>query len=45
MLRAFISHAYFEVVKAQQTKLTLDEELKLEHWLVKLEKYKDPLIN
>jgi hypothetical protein len=44
MIRAFISHAYFEVSTRQNVKFTLDEELKVEHWLVKLESYKDPLI-
>lgn len=42
MLRAFISHAYFEVSKKQKTKLTLDEELALEHWVFALKSYEGP---
>lgn len=45
MIRAFISHAYFEIALRQNVKLSLEEELKVEHWLVKLESYKDPLID
>ena len=42
MLRAFISHAYSEVAKQQNTKLSLDEELALEHWVSKLQSYRGP---
>ena len=42
--RAFVSHAYVEVSKNSKVVLTLDEELALKHWTVRLEEFKEPII-
>lgn len=44
MIRAFISHAYVQVVNSNQKVLTLDEQLKMKHLVVELIDAKDPFI-
>ena len=36
MVRALISHAYFQVTKDSHVELSLDDELNITHWIVML---------